>query len=231
MKSERITLSTRLQEDLSICLICKRKVENGKYGLMKSWVMIVVFCFIRHVKTYQMLHIIHILPNIGQVIKGHNKTVLTQEEKKSPETYKRCNCRKKLECPLNKKHFTSCIVYRASIQSEGQEHTYIGLKGGTFKKRHANHKSSFNHENQILSSELSKKIWTLKDENKTFIISWDIVRKAQPRKPGQKTCGLWNSEKLAIIQELRNGNNYLLNRRSEIASKCQHTNQFQLKAC
>ena len=49
------------------------------------------------------------------------------------------------------------------------------------------------------------KIRTPRDENrsKKFIISWGIVRKAQSTKPGQKTCGLCYSKKLAIIQELR----------------------------
>ena len=171
------------------------------------------------------------MPNIGQVIKGHNKTVLAQKEKKSPDGKKLCNCRKKSDCPLNNKCLTPCIVYRANVKSEGQVHTYIGLTEGTFKKRHANHKSSFSHEYLRLSSELSKKIWTLKDENKTFIISWDIIRKAQPRKPGQKTCSLCNYEKLAIVKELRSGNKNLLNKRSEIVSKCRHINKFLLKSC
>ena len=166
------------------------------------------------------------MPNMEQIIKSHNKTIL---EEKIPDNNKSCNCRSKSDCPLGNECLTACVVYRAKVTSDNNTHTYVGLTEGTFKKRYGNHKSAIKNEKQRLSSELSKKIWTLKDENKTFHISWDIVKKARPRTPGQKSCGLCIAEKLEIVKELRKGNNFLLNKRSELISKCRHINKFLLK--
>ncbi len=169
------------------------------------------------------------MPNIGQVIKSHNKKIMVQPDKKVSEPNKLCNCRNELDCPLQDKCLTSCVVYRAQVKAEGKTFTYVGSTEGKFKIRFNNHKSSFNNEKQRLSSELSKKIWLLRDENKTYTIAWDIVRRARPRKPGQKTCELCNSEKLVIVNEMRKGNPCLLNKRSELVSKCRHVNKFLLE--
>ena len=111
-----------------------------------------------------------------------------------------------------------------------ETNTYIGLTEGTFKKRFTSHKSTFSNEKLRLSSELSKKIWSLKDDGKQYNITWDIVKRTSPRKAGKNTCDLCNTEKLAIIQEIRRKNTHLLNKRSEIVSKCRHVNKFLLKS-
>ena len=111
-----------------------------------------------------------------------------------------------------------------------EKYRYIGLTEGTFKKRFTGHKSTFSNEKLRLSLELSKKIWSLKDDGKQYNITWDIVKRTNPRKAGKNTCDLCNTEKLAIIQEIRRKNTHLLNKRSEIVSKCRHVNKFLLKS-
>ena len=168
------------------------------------------------------------MPNIGQVIKNHNKSIMDKNE---PElSQKQCNCREKTACPLQNKCLTECVVYKAQVTSGNETSTYIGLTEGTFKKRFTGHKSTFSNEKLRLSSELSKKIWSLKDDGKQYNITWDIVKRTNPRKAGKNTCDLCNTEKLAIIQEIRRKNTHLLNKRSEIVSKCRHVNKFLLKS-
>ena len=65
------------------------------------------------------------MPNIGQVIKNHNKSILDQNETELPK--KRCNCREKTACPLQNKCLTECVIYRAQVTSGIETSTYIGL--------------------------------------------------------------------------------------------------------
>ena len=136
----------------------------------------------------------------------------------------------KTACPLQNKCLTECVIYKAQVTSGNETSTYIGLTESTFKKRYTSHESSFSNEKLRLSSELSKKIWSLKDDGKRYNITWDIVKRTSPRKAGNNTCDLCNTEKLAIIQEIRRKNTYLLNKKSEIVSKCRHVNKFLLKS-
>ena len=65
-------------------------------------------------------------------------------------------------------------------------------------------------------------------QNKTdFTIKWSIIKKPISCTGGSKRCNLCLEEKLNILKEK---DNWLLNKRSEIISACQHKNRFQLKS-
>ena len=76
------------------------------------------------------------------------------------------------------------------------------------------------------STELSKYIWTLKDNNINFFISWRILSSSLPYKSSNKRCNLCLKEKFLIIcrPELSS-----LNKRNELVSSCRHRNKALLR--
>ena len=71
--------------------------------------------------------------NIAQIIKKHNKKVLTPENT-SPQAA--CNCRDKPVCPLDGACLTKSIVYQAEVKTgDGQTKQYIGMTERPFKTR------------------------------------------------------------------------------------------------
>ena len=58
-------------------------------------------------------------------------------------------------------------------------------------------------------------------------IRWKIVQHATPYQYGSKTCNLCLSEKLQIFQA---DPNKLLNKHSELVSKCRHRSKFKLRS-
>ena len=86
----------------------------------------------------------------------------------------------------------------------------------------------FIQQQKICSTALSKYVWDCKDKIKqTPEISWKIVKSAPAYTNTSKRCVLCLEEKMAIItypdQEK------LLNKGSELISKCRHENKFLLK--
>ena len=100
---------------------------------------------------------------------------------------------------------------------------YIGVTENSFKDRLYKHRNSFKHENKINSTELSKHIWVLKKQGITNpVIKWSIIDYAKPYINGSKRCNLCLTEKYHII----NSPLKLLNKRSELVSKCRHENKY-----
>ena len=148
-----------------------------------------------------------------------------------PETIQErtCNCIVKNECPLNGNCLSQNIIYQATVsltepnlEPNFEPKIYIGSTATTFKKRYSNHKKTFNHEKYEHESELSKEIWRLKHKNITPKITWKIVNKCTPFNRTTLKCNLCLSEKLEIA--IRNDKN-MLNKKSELISKCRHINQ------
>jgi hypothetical protein len=132
--------------------------------------------------------------NIGSIIKSHNSRVTRQNMQKPQK--KPCNCRKKEECPLRGECQAAGIVYKATVKTEaGNDRSYIGITGGTFKLRYANHKKSFKHEKYEKETELSKFIWGLKRKGEDFAINWEIVKKSNTNKRASGQCNLCMDEK------------------------------------
>ena len=159
------------------------------------------------------------MPNIENIIKGHNCKIL----KDPPIVQRTCNCRNKINCPLNGNCLKSCIVYQAEVVCENQSRVYYGSCHGSFKERFNNHKKSFKNRKYSDETKLSQYIWSLNDKNKQFEIAWSILKKCSPYKTGSRRCDLCLSEKLIIVQgDERN----MINKRSEIANKCRHYKPF-----
>ena len=104
------------------------------------------------------------------------------------------------------------------------------LKGGggiISNLSHRNHIKSFTHKKYSNETELSKHIWHLKQNKTDFTIKWSIIKRSISYTGGSKRCNLCLEEKLNILKEK---DNCLLNKRSEIISACQHKNRFQVKS-
>ena len=165
------------------------------------------------------------MENMGNIIKKHNRAILNRKPTISEDG---CNCREKTRCPLKNKCLTTSIIYEANVtsDSENREKKYIGLTEGPFKKRFYGHQLSFKNYKYLKSCELSKHIWKVKDQGGNYRISWKIRKKATPYISGTKKCDLCLSEKLCILKAEKPS---LLNKRSELISKCRHENKFYIK--
>ena len=108
------------------------------------------------------------------------------------------------------------IVYKADIE------TNDGISETEFTSNYNHHTMSFRnwtHENDI---ELSKFIWSLKDQNKEFDIQWSIFKKSS----GSKSCILCLLKKLVISNFKEKGR--LLDKWLDLVSKCRHEKKYIL---
>ena len=163
------------------------------------------------------------LPNVGAYIRSHNRRQL-----EVPEAPKPCNCRIKANCPLGGQCQTKSVIYSAVVtptEPNSTPVTYIGATEPPFKLRFANHQTSLRQERYKNATELSKHVWQLKDNGKDFSISWKILERARPYSNTSKRCGLCLAEKLRLILTR---DPTTLNSRTELVSKCRHSNKFKL---
>ncbi len=163
------------------------------------------------------------MPNVGTIIKSHNSKITRTAE---PTTELKCNCRRKEECPLNGRCQHKALIYEATITSGDVKKTYIGLSGGNFKERFNNHTKSFKNEKYKKETELSKYVWDLKNRKVNYCITWRIVKSSNTQRRQSGQCNLCVEEKLAILNS-KDAN--LLNKRTELVSKCRHGNTKRKK--
>ena len=163
------------------------------------------------------------LPNMENIIKKHNARVINSEKRTEGRS---CNCTNKSNCPLDGECCKSCIIYKAEVTSGQDTKIYYGAAETEFKTRYNNHNCDFRHEKNEKKTELSKHIWDLKKQKRQYSIKWSIAARASPYKCGSRRCDLCLTEKLTIALAEKDS---LLNHRSEIISKCRHTNKFRLK--
>ena len=74
-------------------------------------------------------------------------------------------------------------------------------------------------------TELSKHVCNLKDHGLDNNLSWEIHKTASQYQCGSKRCDLCLSEKVSIICA---DSDILLNKRTELISKCRHRHKFLL---
>ena len=162
--------------------------------------------------------------NMESKIKSHNRKILYQTENNEGTG---CNCIIAESCPLDGKCLEKCMVYQSTVTTLDNkvEKAYRGATEGTFKKRYATHTQSFNVEKYKTSTKLSKYIWELKRDNRQFTLRWENIKSARPYQNGSRRCDLCLTEKLLIID---GDDNKLLNKRSELISKCRHENKYYL---
>ena len=174
--------------------------------------------------------------NTKQIIDNHNKRILAASAQTDDtaaavtiNNNKTCNCRQKNTCPLNGNCLESSVIYQATVtrKDNNTTETYIGLlTANDFKTRHRNHAASFRHAKHRNSTELSKHIWSLKDNNIEHFISWRILSSHSPYNSSSKRCNLCLKEKFLIIcrPDLST-----LNKRNELVSSCRHRNKALLR--
>ena len=156
-------------------------------------------------------------------ISKHNFKILNKNKKEDPP---RCNCNDPSTCPLPGKCTIPSVVYRATVKDDlGNDKKYVGITAGPFKKRYDGHKGDFRHPEKRTSSTLAGHIWKLKDSNKTFQVTWEVVCKAYPFSPITGRCNLCTTEKWHIIY---NPENATLNRRQELFNHCRHKEKLLL---
>ena len=163
------------------------------------------------------------MPNVASIIKSHNRKVLS--EKKDMES-RTCNCRVKASCPLQVNCTSTNVVYGAEVTREDNQQTatYFGLTENKCKTRYNQHQHTFRHNKYRHSTELSNYIWGLKDSNTGYHISWSILSRAHAYTNKTDRCNLCLTEKLLKSTTKQD----ILNKRSELISKCRHENKFYL---
>ena len=144
-----------------------------------------------------------------------------KEDGNTEKDVKSCNCRDKSACPVGNKCLKSNVVYKATVEYEDKTEHYIDMTENTFKTRYTLHKSSLKHSKNRKQTELSNLIWSLKDNNKPYKLSWAIIDQAQPYKPGKRTCNLCLCEKYHILVQP-----HLINRKSELLNKYPHRRKY-----
>jgi len=159
------------------------------------------------------------------IINNHNNKILNQTQENDKRT---CNCINKELCPVNGECLKECTIYETTINSSDPTYTekkYISLSEPSFKKRYANHKKSFANAKYEKETELSKEVWKIKRANHVPILKWKIRKQCAPFNRAKMRCSLCINEKLEIA--LYEGDN-LVNKRSELISKCRHENKHTL---
>ena len=159
--------------------------------------------------------------NMEDIISARNKKLLSKDETEN----RKCNCRKKQECPLNGECCTQTLVYKAEIKIANKTKNYIGCTEGEFKTRYNGHTDSFRNTNKKASTALSTLIWE-NDLSPKPTVKWSIMKKTNKYKPGHKMCDLCTEEKLLIMRAAKDENN--INKRNEVAALCVHRNKFKL---
>ena len=123
------------------------------------------------------------------------------------------------------------IVYKAEIETNNDVNelptkVYFGISETGLKYMYNNHTMSFRNRTHENDTELSKYIWSLKDENKDFDIKWSILKKSSGYSIISKLCNLCQLEKLVICNFKEKDR--LLNKRLDLVLKCRHENKYML---
>ena len=154
--------------------------------------------------------------SVGNIIKSHNKKLINNSSNYHGQP---CNCRK---CR------TENITYKCIVSTSGHpDKVYLGTAEGDFKKRYYNHISSFKNETQMNKTTLEKYVWKQKQRhNVKPTLKWYIVKSVPSYSNITKSCMLCLHEKFEILTYPNQDE--LLNKRSELVSKCRHINKYLL---
>ena len=166
------------------------------------------------------------MDNMANIIKKHSTKVINNV---SEEHEDGCNCRKNDKCPLDNKCLMTNVIYKTCVKSEDHPNpkVCIGLQKAPLRKDSTS-------TSCLLRPKLRKKHRTfkvqleLKDRKKEFDIRWSIITRASPYNSSSKRCDLCLTEKLDIIKASKS---MILNKGSELISKCRHENKFYIKNC
>ena len=161
--------------------------------------------------------------NVASIIKSHNKKLINTSIKSTLP----CKCRKKHEYPLDGKCRPENIVYKCITPVHGYlNKVYLG-PAGDFKQRFQNRRMLFNNEGHSTDTTISKYVLEVKRKLQIMpSLKWYTIKSVPAYSNISKKCYLLLPEKFEI---LNNPNpNELLNKISELISKCRHVNKFLL---
>ena len=161
------------------------------------------------------------LPNMAARTASNNLSKLRENKE---EVIDPCTCRK--TCPVGGICKTKNTIYECKLSADNQIFKYIGKSSTTFIERFRNHKKAIKHKKYSKDSELTKKIWQLKNSNTDYSLEWNIRKVTNSYKPGSKFCQLCLEEVYQII--FYKENEILLNERNELWKKCRHKRKFKL---
>ena len=217
--------------DVGVGVLAKRRVVPEEYSCTASHEFT---CFRAVVASHCCVECCAVQLVGSFLLKQTNKRILTAsiqvDDTAAAATInnKTCNRRQKKACPLDGNCLQPSVIYQATVtrKDNNTTETYIGLTENDFKTRYRNHTASFRHAKHRNSTELSKHIWTLKDNNIEHFISWRILSSHSPYNSSSKRCNLCLKEKILIIcrPEL-----LTLNKRNELVSSCRHRNKALLR--
>lgn len=171
------------------------------------------------------------MSNMKSIIQSHNRKVLKEFDSKhgdnNKEDSKGCNCRDKTTCPLEGKCGIKNVIYKAEVTCGQEKQFYIGSTGMSFKERYYGHMRSLKHRNSN-STALSNYCWKVYDKTKVMPdIKWKILHVAGNHTTTSKgSCRLCDLERMEIAKAKRKS---ILNKRSELASKCPHYRRMFFK--
>ena len=121
------------------------------------------------------------------------------------------------------------MIYEATVKTNAENFTYVGLTSETFKRRYNNHLCSFRNDRYRSSTTLSQKVWDLKDTGQEFKITWRIIKSTTSYQGGGSgKCDLCLSEKEEILKRIKKRG--CLNTRNELMGKCRHLKRTRLKS-
>ena len=164
------------------------------------------------------------MENMACVIKSHNKNITTETAENAT---KGCNCRDKENCPLKGNCQETSIIYNAKVTPKSdtnKSNTYIGLTEHAFKKQFSSH--MFHQTSKIRKQHRAFQTHLKSKRSKSGI--WHHLVNHKPRLSlfkRNEAMQPMSSGKLCIIKANKSS---LLNKRSELISKCRHENKYYL---
>ena len=233
----KTSTSTRIKRQRNVIWYNPPFSKNVKTNIAREFLKLIDKHFPHNNKLHKIFnrHTVRVSyscsENMKCFINRHNKTILKKHDKqnstKRTNDSRLCNCRNHNQCPMQGNCLQANVVYKAEITTtdNNETKTYIGVTANEFKIRFRNHTKSINNIKYQNETELSKHIWQLKRSNRPHKIKWGIIKKIPACKPGQRRCGLCIEEKLLI---LKGRNKNILNKRSELFSKCRHVTKHHL---
>ena len=164
--------------------------------------------------------------NVQILIKKHNNIIQNKKNKKKLSF----KCHDKNVCPLNGNCRTQNIIYRCTSPTKNNvKNVYLSDSEWGFKKNwFYNHQQLMWNKNYTKSTTLTTYLWGIKStsEQQNVNLSWEIIGQADPHTNTSKQCLLCLHKTLAIV--LYPNPEELLNKRSQMISKCRHLNKLLL---
>ena len=105
-------------------------------------------------------------------------------------------------CPVQGQCKASGVVCQATVTElpSGKKETYTGVTGRAFKDRLYEHWTDANTEKERANTALSTHIWSLKDKNPDYEVTWKLKYRGADYNPLTKKCRIC-LKKYFIMQE------------------------------